>query len=192
MHVAILCSYQDPKSTLWRIPLVNVVRNDNNNTVIVSKPPTEFLPTRPPPSDAIHNIYELKTHLELVRYYHVAAGFPTKPTWLRAIKNKHFTSCPGLTVEAVTHHFPDSEETSKGHGRKDAPLYLYLLSKATPSNAPFVKNKQFSPPPTTSLTRQLSKSTPIRPGDFPKSQAAAINISLSSPILTAMQFLLSQ
>ncbi len=54
MHVAILCGYQDPKSTLWRIPSVNVVRNDNNNTVIVSKLPTEFLP--------IHNIYKLKTH----------------------------------------------------------------------------------------------------------------------------------
>ena len=53
---AILRGYRDPKSTLWRIPLVNVVRNDNTDTIIVNKPPSEFLPTRPQPSDAIHNV----------------------------------------------------------------------------------------------------------------------------------------
>ncbi len=37
---------------------------------------------------AIHNVYKLKTQPELVRYYHAAAGFPTKPSWLKAIKNK--------------------------------------------------------------------------------------------------------
>jgi len=33
-------------------------------------------------------VYELKPQPELVRYYHAAAGFPTKPSWLKAIKNK--------------------------------------------------------------------------------------------------------
>jgi hypothetical protein len=127
---AILRGYRDPKSTLWRIPLVNVVRNDNTDTIIVNKPPSEFLPTRPQPSDAIHNVYELKTQPELVRYYHAAAGFPTKPTWLKAIKNRHFASWPGLTAEAATRHFPDSQETSKGHGRK-APSGL-RSTKAVP------------------------------------------------------------
>ena len=41
-----------------------------------------------PDGIAIHNVYELKTQPELVRYYHAAAGFPTKPLWLKAIKNK--------------------------------------------------------------------------------------------------------
>jgi hypothetical protein len=43
----------------------------------------EFLHDRPPPSEAIHNVYELKTQPELVQYYHAAAGFPTKPSWLK-------------------------------------------------------------------------------------------------------------
>ena len=115
---AILRGWKCKITGLWRIPLVDIVRNNNTDTVIVNRPPTEFLPSRPPPIDAIHNVYELKTQPELVRYYHAAAGFPTKPTWTRAIKNKQFASWPGLTVDVVNRHYPDSEETPKGHGRK--------------------------------------------------------------------------
>jgi hypothetical protein len=53
-----------------------------------------------------------------VQYLHASAGFPTKPTWIEAIKNNHYASWPGLTVKAVTKHFPKSGETMKGHGRK--------------------------------------------------------------------------
>jgi hypothetical protein len=60
----------------------------------------------------------LKTQPELVQYHHASAGFPTKCTWLAAIKNKHFTLWPGLTLDAARKHFPDSEETHKGQGWK--------------------------------------------------------------------------
>ncbi len=63
-------------------------------------------------------MYELKTLPKLVRYYHTAAGFPTKPSWLKAIKNKQYPSWPGLTWEATNKHFPESKETSEGHGCK--------------------------------------------------------------------------
>ena len=56
--------------------------------------------------------------LELVRYYHAAAGFPTQPTWIKAIKNNQYASWPGLRVGAARKYFPESEETRKGHGRK--------------------------------------------------------------------------
>jgi hypothetical protein len=108
----------DTKSNHWRIPLVEVVRNNNTDTIIVNQPQPEFLPERPPPTDATHNVYELKTQPELVRYYHAAAGFPTKPTWLKAIKNKQYASWHGLSIAAVMRHYPDTEETLKGHGRK--------------------------------------------------------------------------
>jgi hypothetical protein len=94
-----------------------MVRNNNTDTIIVNRPPTEYLPNRPPPSKAVYNVYELKTQPELVQYHHASAGFPTKPKSLAAIKNKHFTSWPGLTLDAARKHFPDSEETHKGHGR---------------------------------------------------------------------------
>jgi hypothetical protein len=54
----------------------------------------------------IHNVYELKTQPEPVRYYHTAAGFPTKPSWLKAIKNKQYTSWLGLTWEVANKHYP--------------------------------------------------------------------------------------
>ncbi len=117
---------------LWRIPLVAVVGNNNTSTVIVNWPPTNFLPEGPPPTDAIHNVYELKTQPELVRYYHAAADFPTKPTCVKAIRNKQFALWPGLTVNAVKRHYPDSEETPKGHGRK-TPSGIRSTKQTTPT-----------------------------------------------------------
>ena len=72
----------------------------------------------PPKPDSIANVYELKTQPELLRYYHVAAGFPTKPTWLAAIRNNHYKSWPGLTDKMVSKYFPDSSQVYRGHGRK--------------------------------------------------------------------------
>jgi hypothetical protein len=69
---------------------VETVHNNNTDTIIVNKPSTELFPNRPEPNEAVHNVYKLKTQPELVRYHHAAAGFPTKPTFLAAIKNKQF------------------------------------------------------------------------------------------------------
>jgi hypothetical protein len=115
---AILQGWRDKDNKLWRIPLVDLVQNQNTNTIIVNRPPTKFLPNRPPPKEAIHNVFELKTTPKLVRYHHASAGFPTKPRWIAAIKNKQYASWPGLSVDAAQRHFPESDETHKGHGRK--------------------------------------------------------------------------
>jgi hypothetical protein len=66
-----------------------MVQNQNTDTIIVNRPPTEFLPNCPPTKDAIHNVYELKMTPELIRYHHTAAGFPTKPQWIAAIKKNN-------------------------------------------------------------------------------------------------------
>jgi hypothetical protein len=97
------------KANLCQIPLVPIILNNKTDTVLVNKPPTEFLPDHPSPIEAIHNVYKLKTQPELVRYLHASAGFPTKPLWLEAIKNKQYASWPGLTVRAVAMHFLESK-----------------------------------------------------------------------------------
>jgi hypothetical protein len=51
----------------------------------------------------------------VIRYLHAAAGFPTKSTWLQAIKAGFYATWPMLTTKKVTKHFPESEETQKGH-----------------------------------------------------------------------------
>ncbi len=43
-----------------------------------------------------------------------------------------FASWPGLTVDAVNCHYPDSNETPKGHGRK-APSSLRSTKVTTPA-----------------------------------------------------------
>jgi hypothetical protein len=115
---AILRGWWDKDNKLWRIPFVDMVQNQNTDTIIVNWPPTEFLPNQPPPEEAIHNIFELKTTPKLVRYHHASAGFSTKPQWIGAIKNKQYASWPGLSVDAARRHFPELDETHKCHGRK--------------------------------------------------------------------------
>ena len=74
---AILRGWRDKESNLWRIPLVNMVRNINTDTILTKRPPSEFLLDRLKPTEAIHSVYELTTQPELVRYLHAATGFPT-------------------------------------------------------------------------------------------------------------------
>jgi hypothetical protein len=75
-------------------------------------------PKQLPPTEAITNVNKLTIQPELVRYYHAPVGFPTKPTWVAAIKNRQFALRPGLTAKAVTKHFLELEETAKGHDHK--------------------------------------------------------------------------
>ena len=94
-------------------------KKENTETILVNKSPASFLAnTEQPSTDKLLNAYEMKTRPELVRFYHAAAGFPTKPTWIAAINNKHYVSWVGLDASSVATHFPESEEMWKGHGRK--------------------------------------------------------------------------
>ena len=53
-----------------------------------------------------------------MQYLHASAGFPTKPEWLCAVKNRQYASWPGFTPKVIAKHFPESEETLKGHAQK--------------------------------------------------------------------------
>ena len=70
-------------------------------------------PTRE--QDRINNVYSLPSIPGAIKYLHAATGFPPKSTWLAAIKAGNFVTWPGITVESVSKHFPESEETLKGH-----------------------------------------------------------------------------
>jgi hypothetical protein len=100
-RAAILQGWFDKTAYLWRIPLIPVILNSNTDTVLVNKPPTEFSPDHLPAIEAIHNVYKLKTQPELVRYLHACAGFPTKSSWIKAIKNRQYASWPGIAVRAI-------------------------------------------------------------------------------------------
>ena len=67
------------------------------------------------PTDTISNVYELTSMERAVRYLHGAAGFPTKATWIKAIRNGAYIPWPLINVKNVNKYFPESEETQKGH-----------------------------------------------------------------------------
>ena len=99
-RAAILRGWQCPKTKLWRIPLVKHITNANTGTILCDRPPSEFLPNRPPPTEAVANVYELKTQPELIRYYH-AAAVPDKTNMdhgdqestVRIVARPHGESC---------------------------------------------------------------------------------------------------
>ena len=96
-----------------------MVNNINEHTFLSKRSPLEILGDIDQPSiEHLHNIYDLKVQPEIIRYYHVAAGFPTKPTWIKAIINGHYSTWTGLTTKNASKYFPEADETWQGHGRK--------------------------------------------------------------------------
>ena len=87
---AILQGWRDKASGLWRVPIKPNVENENTDTLVID---------RPAPSHAAHNVYELPTIEQTVRYLHGALGFPTKATLVKVIRNKWLVGWPALTVE---------------------------------------------------------------------------------------------
>ena len=116
-HGAVLRGWRKP-SGLWRIPLTKGNATKPGNSILTKASPTQILRDLPSAKELMCNVFELKTQPEIVRYYHAAAGFPTKATWLKAIGMGFFATWTGLTYAAVQRHFPESEETQKGHMRK--------------------------------------------------------------------------
>jgi hypothetical protein len=68
--------------------------------------------------ESVNNVYDLPSINQTVKYLHAAAGFPTKETWLKAINAGNFTTWPTINANIVRRHFPESDETAKGHMKK--------------------------------------------------------------------------
>ena len=120
---AILRGWRDKDTGLWRIPLEEgatqqTVSDPDKQTILSAQKSAAEIIKKQDYDDFMCSVYELATQPEIVRFLHAAAGFPTKTTWLNAIQKGYFASWPGLTAKAVEKHFPESEETQKGHMRK--------------------------------------------------------------------------
>ena len=66
-------------------------------------------------SEQIHYVFNLPSTPEAIKFLHVAAGYPVKDTWIAAINAGNYITWPGLTAKTVRRHFPESDETQKGH-----------------------------------------------------------------------------
>jgi hypothetical protein len=76
------------------------------------------IPAKRSKQEVAENVYSLPSIPQTIRYLHVAAGFPTKNPWIKAIKHGNYTMFPGIMAEAVNKHFPESVETQKRHMKK--------------------------------------------------------------------------
>ena len=62
-----------------------------------------------------YSSYDLPSVEALVWYFHAAAGFRVRTTWLKAIKMGNYHTWPGLTLDNATAYFPLANKTIKGH-----------------------------------------------------------------------------
>ena len=90
---AVLRGWRDPQC-LWRVPL------EDGNSMPLS--PQQL-------KESLNNVFDLPSTEQTVRYLHACAGFPTKKTWIKAIKKRNFIGWFMLTVEIVNKHFSESD-----------------------------------------------------------------------------------
>ena len=109
--------------------------------------------------------YDLPNVEALVRYVHVAAGFPVKSTWLDAIKAGNFASWSGLTYQNASKYCPSYEETIKFNTAQTRHNVRSTKHKPAPKTQPSSKNQALpvSPPALTAeVTNEVhSWETPI-------------------------------
>ena len=105
---AVLRGWREQKrGGLWRVPLTTIVPPQKAEYLLLSREIEE----------SIQNVYDLPSTKEIIRYLHACAGYPTKTTWLKAIRAGNYATWPYLSAAAVQKHFPESDETQQGHMR---------------------------------------------------------------------------
>ena len=62
-----------------------------------------------------HSAYDLPSVEALIRYFHAAAGYPVRSTWLKAISVGNYSSWPVLTLTNATNYCPSATSTIMGH-----------------------------------------------------------------------------
>ena len=62
-----------------------------------------------------YSTYDLPSVEALIRYFHTAAGYPVRSTWLKAISSGNYSSWPGLPLANSTKYCPSDAATIMGH-----------------------------------------------------------------------------
>jgi len=126
----------------------------------------------------LHNVYKLPSVEPTIRYHHGAAGFPTKTSWLKAIRKENYLSWPLINVKNVTKYFPVSEETQKGHmqGQRQGVRSRKVAdpTEDVPTNIPHQKKTTFS----SRNTRSNPSCMQIKPDFSPQYRALATSVSI--------------
>jgi hypothetical protein len=87
---------------MWKLNL------DPETTISNQEVPTAPLKT-------LNVIFDLPSAHETFLWYHTSTGFPTKETFIDAIRKGNHATWPKLTITLTNCYFPDLDETIKGH-----------------------------------------------------------------------------
>ena len=97
---------------LWKLPLVEKTKETNRT---------------PPTNNAINVIFDLPSAHQTFLWYHAAAGFPAKESFIKAVRNGNYATWPKLTVTLIHKYMPDSDETSRANPKgSDRPNTMLL------------------------------------------------------------------
>ncbi len=169
---AVLQGWRCPRDKLWHVPLIPDVRNLNTDTILLDHPlghsslhvmyevanmtltcqHINAISLLAHQREYIHNIYELPSLEPAICYLHASAGFPPKPTWLKAIQQGNYSTWPLINVKNIPKYFPESEETQMGHMRGQR----QGIRSTCPVDAPGTTNDANSP----NITVPVSNPTP--------------------------------
>jgi hypothetical protein len=92
--------------------------------------------------ERMHHVYSLPSIKQSIRYFHAAASYPVKGMWIKAINVGNYVTCPGLTATAVWKHFPESDETQRGHMKQQWQGVRSKKIQATPITNPLHTQKK--------------------------------------------------
>jgi len=84
---------------LWMVPIMDELQSRSDPNV----------------TEAAMGVYELPITKEVVRFLHAALGYPTQATLLTVAQHGNLVTFPGMTPQNISRHFPELEETQKGH-----------------------------------------------------------------------------
>jgi hypothetical protein len=69
----------------------------------------------PPHNEAINIIFDLPSACQNFLWYHAAARFPPKETFINAVRSRNYATWPKLIVQLIHKYIRDLDETAKGH-----------------------------------------------------------------------------
>jgi len=68
--------------------------------------------------EEIPNVHNLPSISQTIKYHHASVGYPVKDTWITGINTGNYATWPVITSTVVRKHFPESDETQKGHMKR--------------------------------------------------------------------------
>jgi hypothetical protein len=110
--------YDDHTTTITadKLPVLEANRCDLTGLWKLPLHPEGIVANGEPPHDkAINIIFNLPSACQNFLWFHAAAGFPPKETFIRAIRNRNYARWPKLTIQLIHKYMPDSDETAKRH-----------------------------------------------------------------------------